>query len=41
VGPNEPPSADRLAALAVKNLQRPVLLEVTWAPMTAIEVPAP
>jgi hypothetical protein len=41
VGPKEPPSPDRLAELAAGDLERPVLLEVTWAPMTAVEVTAP
>ena len=41
VGPEEPPPLDRLAALAAEDLGRPVRLEVTWAPMTAIEAPVP
>ncbi len=41
VGPEEPPPPDRLAALAAEDLGLPVRLEVTWAPMTAVEAPAP
>lgn len=41
VGPEEPPRPDRLAQLAAEGLGRPVLLEVSWAPMTAVEAPAP
>jgi uncharacterized hydrophobic protein (TIGR00271 family) len=41
VGPEEPPPSDRLAALAAEDLRRPVRLEVSWAPMTAVEAPAP
>ena len=41
VGPEEPPAPDRLAALAAEDLGQPVRLEVTWAPMTAVEALAP
>ena len=41
VGPEEPPAPERLAALAAEDLERPVRLEVTWAPMTAVEASAP
>jgi uncharacterized hydrophobic protein (TIGR00271 family) len=41
VGPDEPPSPVRLAELAAEDLQRPVQLEVTWAPMTTVEAPTP
>ncbi len=41
VGPEEPPPPGRLAELTAEDLGRPVRLEVTWAPMTAVEAPAP
>jgi len=41
VGPEAPPAPDRLAGLVAGDLQRQVRLEVTWAPMTAVEASAP
>ncbi len=41
VGPEEPPPLGRLAELAAEDLDRPVRLEVSWSPMTAVEAPAP
>ena len=41
VGPEEPPPPGRLAELAAEDLKSPVLLEVSWLPMMAVEAPAP
>jgi hypothetical protein len=41
VGPEEPPRSERLAEIAAGHLKRPVVVELSWAPMTTVEAPAP